>query len=239
MDFLLAGEGPSDLGSLDDVGVLKKGPMAFMVDKLCAENTLPTPNYRHLLSHNQLSKLAAKSSRGGPERPARSEGAKFYDQAAALARETKNESGVCGAIYFQDSDRYDWNLLCRAITLGFKSVEDISEEGMENRCVAMLPRPKSEAWLLAYYQKNEQGQQAYNHAERFEGMSGNDSSPNSVKQKLAEMLECTVKEIYHHIDETTIQEIDWYRVDMPSFNQFKTDFLGVAKKLQEQSISAP
>ena len=53
-------------------------------------------------------------------------------------------------------------------------------------CVPMVPRPKSEAWLLGYYQKNLPGQFAYNHCERFENMPGNDGSPNAVKELLKE-----------------------------------------------------
>jgi len=230
MDFLLAGEGPSDLGSVDDNGVLKKGAMAFVIDAFCEQNSLPAPQYLGLLRHARLSKLAAKPSRGGPERPAKKNGAAFYDQAAALAKKAKDDA--CGAVYFQDSDREDWNGLYKAVTLGFKS------QDMGERCVAMLPNPKSEAWLLAYFQNNESSQQAYNHAERFEEMSGNDSSPKSLKKKLAELLDCEVNEIYNHITEEVIHDIEWNRVDMPSFNQFKTDFRAVVQKLSHSPTPA-
>jgi hypothetical protein len=216
MNFLLAGEGSSDLGSLDTDGSLKKGPMAFVVDALCQSERHVSPNYVGLLSHTKLSRLAAKVGRGGPERPVR-ESALVYDQAVALAREAKSRSGCCGSIFFQDCDREAWGKLYEAMRQGFKA------GGMEHAGVPMIPKPKSEAWFLAYYQKNETGQRAYNNSRRFEEMSGNDASPKSVKKKLAKMLECAVREIYDKITEDEIRAIKWTRVDMPSFKQFKED----------------
>jgi hypothetical protein len=230
MEFLLAGEGPSDLGALNPDGSIKKGPMACVIDALCRQNSLPIPTYAGWMNHNQLSKLAAAFSRGGPERPVRKDGAKFYDQAAALAHEAKKQD-ICGAIYFQDCDRTSrepsaktWETLHNAVTLGFQK-ENFTEG------VPMIPNPRSEVWFLAYYQKHESEQQAYNHAERFEDMSGNDSSPKSVKKTLAKLLKCGVDEIYDHITEPTIHTIDWSKVDMPSFNRFKKNFLVVARRL--------
>ena len=228
MNFLLAGEGPSDLGSRDGYGNFKAGPMTWVIEALCKQNSFSVPyNYR-LLTRKQLSKLASKISKGRAQRPEKKYAA-FYDQAMALALETKKSNDTHGAVYFQDSDREDWEPLLKAVKKGFE------KEQMDNRCVAMIPKPKSEAWLLAYFQKEENGQQAYNHAERFEDMSGNDSSPKSVKKKLAELLQCEISEIYERITEGGIKEIDWNRVDMPSFNQFKTDFLAVVERLSALS----
>ena len=228
MDFLLSGEGPSDLGSEEIDGSLKKGPMTYVVDTLCAQNNKPVPNYVGWLSHAKLSKLAAKITRGAPERPDKKGGAAIYDQARALAMQAKEKGENCGAVFFCDCDRNarersqaKWDTLYKAMKMGF------TDETMGHLGIPMIPNPRSEAWFLAYYQKNEPGQQAYNHSERFEEMSGNDSSPKSVKKRLASLLGCAENEIYDRITEEAIHAIDWNRVNMKSFNQFKMDLFVV------------
>lgn len=47
----------------------------------------------------------------------------------------------------------------------------------------MLPRPKSEAWLLCAIKDP-----AYQHCQQLEELSGNDKAPNSIKDQLEQTL---------------------------------------------------
>lgn len=84
----------------------------------------------------------------------------------------------------------------------------------------MVPRPKSEAWLLGYYQKGLPRQNAYNHCERFEEMPGNDASPKSLKNLLQKALG-TEGNPYNLITEKELHSVKWEKIDMPSFNLFR------------------
>jgi len=48
-----------------------------------------------------------------------------------------------------------------------------------DRGVAMIPKPKSEAWLLCALRNK-----AYENCQKLEDRSGNDDSPNSLKKEL-------------------------------------------------------
>jgi hypothetical protein len=82
--------------------------------------------------------------------------------------------------------------------------------------VPMVPRPKSEAWLLCALRAP-----GYANCAPLEEASGNDASPNSLKKQLA--ARCG------GADPTADQQADWVmtgvvdslRIDMPSFNAFK------------------
>jgi len=82
------------------------------------------------------------------------------------------------------------------------------------RGVPMLPKPKSEAWLLCAAKPNPY----QNCADLENALSGNDDSPNSAKKQLGDILPDTSAEGLKTWVETAL-DID--RIDMPSFNQFK------------------
>jgi hypothetical protein len=57
---------------------------------------------------------------------------------------------------------------------------------LEEKCkrgVPMIPKPKSEAWLICALKK-----QPYRNCSTLEGRSGNDNSPNSLKAELEQLL---------------------------------------------------
>jgi hypothetical protein len=63
----------------------------------------------------------------------------------------------------------------RSMLTGFE-VEHISTG------VPMIPKPKSEAWILCALRNN------YQHCAKLEDESGNDRSPNPLKQQLEDYL---------------------------------------------------
>jgi len=76
------------------------------------------------------------------------------------------KKGLKGTAYFTNS----------AIALA-KIAKEKSKELDDDRGVAMIPKPKSEAWLLCAL-KNK----PYESCEKLEDRSGNDDSPNSLKK---------------------------------------------------------
>ena len=93
--------------------------------------------------------------------------------------------------------------------------------------VPMIPNPKSEAWLLCALKEN-----PYQNCDNLESTPGNDDSPNSLKKQLercvhSRNIDCSnglqqaLNDLIRPIDET--KQIDFLRIDMPSFNLFLDD----------------
>ena len=117
-------------------------------------------------------------------------------------------------VLFQDTDnrassgRGEWQHKWESILNGFQ-IEKV-ETG-----VPMLSKPKSEAWLLCALR------QEYQHCESLENESGNDNSPNNLKQQLETYLgQPVTRELLN--DKIDQRKIDVHQiVDMPSLNAFK------------------
>ncbi len=92
----------------------------------------------------------------------------------------------------------------------------------------MIPKPKSEAWLLCALKQN----QPYQHCDAIENESGNDRSPNSLKQQLRDVLgqDVTRKLL---ADKVRSREVNLFRIDMPSFLAFKERLESVLSKCTE------
>ena len=101
--------------------------------------------------------------------------------AAAKALEQEKDDSVV-AVLFRDSDgthsssRGLWKDKQESISRGFK-IENFGNG------VPMVPKPKSEAWLLCALKAN-----PYQHCIGLENESGNDRSPNSLKKQLQDAL---------------------------------------------------
>jgi len=115
------------------------------------------------------------------------------------------------AVLFRDSDGTNstikgmWGDKLKSIENGFE-IEDF------NKGVAMIPKPKSETWLLCALKNN-----SYQNCIKLESRSGNDDSPNSLKNEL-EKLDISNDEINDMIKNN---KIDIEKIDMPSFIYFK------------------
>ena len=138
----------------------------------------------------------------------------FTVNAVALAKIAKEKSEELNdeviAILFRDSDgtRNDsnnlWEDKLSSINRGFE-IEKFTHG------VAMIPKPKSEAWLICALQKN-----PYQNCDNLENRSGNDKSPNNLKDEL-ESFGISDDEINEMIKDGRI-DID--KIDMPSFKYF-------------------
>ena len=93
-------------------------------------------------------------------------------------------------------------------------IDGFAEESFE-RGVPMLPKPKSEAWLLFALKYN------YQSGDKLEQRSGNDHSPNNLKDELqahrGQLLQEDLNELVRQ------RQIDFNKMDMPSFQAFRAD----------------
>lgn len=199
MIFVLSGEGPSDLGTCDN-GTLfctkpeyRHGPLTVVIDNLVEEvlHYRPlevVPNSYWFYSESALS-VRAKERRGS--RPLALAGKKngqetgyFRINARMLAEiameleQQENDQSI--AILFRDCDggnsapRTLWDTKVQSMINGF------AEAGYDFG-IPMVPRPKSEAWLLCAAKEN-----PYQNCAVLEDLPGNDDSPNAAKRQLRE-----------------------------------------------------
>ncbi len=232
MYFLLSGEGPTDMGFCADNMTAcegnryQLGPMAIIVSQIVEQRSkflfMNTLNYGYV-SKSELAQKASgfKHQKKSPRLPGKKkpkETVYFYRNARALALCAKDKEAELKdeviAVLFRDSDgtasadRGIWQNKWDSIVRGF------SDEGFE-RGVPMIPKPKSEAWIICTVKQN-----PYQGCSALEGRSGNDKSPNSLKGELAEILGSLPSRelLCKMVEEGTI---DINRIDMPSFISFK------------------
>ncbi len=232
MYLLLSGEGKTDMGVCIPAQAqcegeqFKAGAMAVMVDQLVELNQ----GYEFSHLENGLVGFVAESGliAGKPKaakksmrlrgQKRRSETQYYYANARALATIAKQKADELNdkvvAVLFRDADgtasagRGEWQDKWNSMLEGF-AAEDY-EFG-----VPMLPKPKSEAWLLCALKDN-----PYQHCTQLEEVSGNDGGKNPLKAQLAEILEGegSVGMINQRLRD---KQIEVERIDMPSFNAFK------------------
>lgn len=231
MRLLLSGEGPTDLGQDRPVagGVeFVPGPMAWVVDKLleCHHTGYSLLDAHQAggdcITHIHETALAGLGRRGSPLFPGVKFGkgtAYFTRNAQALgllAKQTAaQEDQPVLAVLFRDGDGVsatpvgEWQEKVDSMHRGFALVECSTG-------VAMVPRPKSEAWLLCALRSP-----GYANCAPLENASGNDTSPNSLKQQLAALCGGTDPTAAEQVEWLTSGTVDPLRIEMPSFNTFK------------------
>jgi hypothetical protein len=240
MYILFSGEGPSDLG-LCEFGLdrceaehFRPGPMSWVVDLLI--DSFQDFEFSHIESDcvGFVSEAYLAENKAPPTQKARLPGKKkppetqyYFENARALAIAARRKSEkIKGdkviAVLFRDSDgtasagRGDWVNKRHSILAGFAA---------ENYPygVAMLPKPKSEAWLLCAVKDD-----PYQHCHILENESGNDKGPNPLKQQLSDALQADASTEQLN-DMVKGHQIDVHRIDMPSFNAFKDNLRQVVK----------
>lgn len=178
----------------------------------------------------QLNDLAKKIKkpplRGKNMNHFHSRGAQALAALALALGEKKNTAVV--AIYFHDCDGSNTSpstrledLYCSMQHRGFQVF------GLKSG-VPMIPKPKSEAWLICALKK-----MPYQNCAQLESASGNDDSPNSLKKQLATCLDQRalsgtgdLRQVLNdliHPPEGYAKLIDFTRIDMPSFTSFRKD----------------
>lgn len=241
MYLLLSGEGPGDIGICSsandscDRSAFSEGPMAIMVDQLVEVfqgyemSHLETDRVSYVseryLAQNKQAAQKKRMSLKGKKKAAET---KYYFEnartlaVAALAKQAEHGDNVI-AVLFRDADgtasagRGEWKDKRDSMLAGFAAAE--YELG-----VAMIPKPKSEAWLLCAVKNN-----AYQHCDSLESESGNDSAPNPLKKQLQDARDgaSSTQEVNQLVRS---KEIDVERIDMPSFNVFKEDLERAVRK---------
>jgi hypothetical protein len=230
MKLMLSGEGPTDIGTtrlISGGAEFVPGPMTEIIDWLVDDQLQFSPLeldeqgaqcVRHLTEGELAYAKVPPRPRllPGSVRAKGEAGTTAHAYAlGCLARATAaaaQEPVV--AVLFRDSDG------TRSAPKGlWQGKVDAIEQGFElarfDAGVAMVPRPKSEAWLLCALKPN-----PYQHCTALELSPGNDRSPNALKPQLATQMNV--------VDPTGDEQADWVRtklvdptrIDMPSFNVF-------------------
>jgi len=236
MIVVLSGEGPSDLGACNNAqGMCRKpefvhGPMTVLVDKeiechLRYSMLGVTPERYIYLSERRLRELAQARKQDPrkqslPGKKQAQETGYFFINALILGEEAqslaKAEDDVAIAVLFRDCDGTRsaaaslWQDKWQSMRRGF----DHSPLGLHG--VPMLPKPKSEAWLLCAVKNN------YQHCQRLEDLPGNDAVLGSAKALLDYAMQGNA---------STQEQVTWLADNgfdhaavasmMPSYNQFK------------------
>lgn len=243
MLLLLSGEGKGDIGQCISNAVpccdeaFRPGPMAWIVDQLVeraqgydyshiSANRAYFVSKRYLAGNNAPKRGKPTALRG---KSRKKETAYFFRNAMALADCAKSlaseESDVVIAVLFRDSDgtasagRGIWQDKYDSILEGFNLAK--FPYG-----VAMVPNPKSEAWLLCAIKTP-----PYMHCEQIELESGNDKSPNSLKDQLTQALAPKDGNSQGISELIRAGGIDVTRIDMPSFKKFRERLEIVVRKL--------
>lgn len=234
MVVLLSGEGPTDLGvsasgsEMSTGEDLLPGPMAWMVDHLIeARLGYSVLDVRACVLIGKgmlvaratgLKQLRKKSLILSGKKKAK-ETAYFFQNARTLAAPASELSAARNdedliAVLFRDSDgtasagRGLWEEKRQSMLNGFAAA------GF-SRGVAMIPRPKSEAWLLCALRAN-----PYTACDFLEARSGNDDSPNNLKDELEAVLgEPVTRDLLAAL--VARRAVDVRRIEMPSFVAFR------------------
>ena len=224
--ILVTGEGGSDMGgsnnshSISSGASYNLGPMALLAVRLL-QKIIPdwnednidfqSPNnWMTCISGNELARQAKGVRKHRPSTKLKKGFVEHANRATTMAGYAK-DNGHQLAFYFHDTDKCDFDDLHQSIMLGFNGIEGVHG-------IPMIPKPTSEAWLIC-----SQKQDPYAHCTALEiELSGNDaaSDENAPKKVLARLLgqEATTEQQYE-----MVAGIDITRIDMPSYNQFKTD----------------
>lgn len=229
MRLLLSGEGKTDLGQVQPgpSGLTYwPGPMAWIIDRLVEDRL----DYSLLESHAAGSESVrfvdeAELADCGKSGPRLLPGIRYGKGQAFFTRnaqvlgllamdEQRASAQPVIAVLFRDADRTaatprdQWQAKVDSIARGFELVEFRAG-------VPMVPRPKSEAWLLCGLKPQPCAQ-----CDDLEDAPGNDGSPQALKTRLRALI---------GQDTGAEEQADWIRsgridprqIQMPSFKVFR------------------
>lgn len=224
--ILVTGEGSSDMGgsnngqSISTGEFYNLGPMALLAVRLL-QKIIPdwnednidfqSPNnWMTCISGSELARQAKGVRKHRPSTKLKKGFVEHANRSTTMAGYAKDNEHQL-AFYFHDTDKCDFDDLHQSIMLGFNGIEGVHG-------IPMIPKPTSEAWLICG-----QKQDPYAHCTALETeLSGNDaaSDDNAPKKVLARLIgqEATTEQQYE-----MVTGIDVTRINMPSYNQFKTD----------------
>jgi hypothetical protein len=248
MKLILSGEGPTDLGSVQLVAgkwEFVPGPMAWIVDKILEVNYTA---YSLLEVHQAggncviyVGKRELISCRG--EGPTLLPGFKYGKENAFFTRNaqclalhakkvSEEDSGIpVIAVLFRDGDgtnsKEEWSKKVESMRRGFAWQQFLTG-------VPMVPNPKSEAWMICALRNP-----PYTNCVSLEDQSGNDNSPNSLKDQLRALCGGSHPSAETQANWVKNGRVDPGRIDMPSFSVFKQDLHRAAQNAGLQAPSCP
>lgn len=234
MIVILSGEGKTDFGQCTNAqGICsgedyQLGAMAIIVDKMLAERMNysireTTPDLFLFVSEaalkereeqrkNESRKVSFTGKKRGQETGYFHINAWVFAEIAQTIEKERNDDAI--AILFRDCDG------TRSSKVGlWKAKWDSMINGFQragfSHGVPMLPKPKSEAWLICAY-KN----QPYQNCSQLEDLPGNDDSPNSAKNQLDVIFgeHKAATELSEWLEENPF---DFNACEMPSFKKFR------------------
>ena len=231
MLLLLTGEGSTDIGSaavrqtVCGPGEWQPGPMAVLANQLYEKHIgySALNTFAYFVPEAKLTQYAKtiqQKRRGCGQNLFHK---KSSHALALLAFELSSEQADAPvvAVFFRDCDGTRTTPLSRYDAL-YESIKGpkggFGGAGLLSG-VPMLPKPKSEAWLLCAVQER-----PYEHCSKLEELPGNDNSPKSVKKIFQERRDalgnaaCTLA---CRNCEACVIRAD--RIDMPSFKRFAQD----------------
>jgi len=231
MYFLISGEGNSDLGFETDhpgyfVAVLQTLSAAITNDEFSYE-IIPRTRLSDYIKSNKKLFLSRGLKNDDPKTA-------FCKHAAYALAEQASVMENTGAVLFHDCDYSNsevrdgkkyYRQQVMAIQDGFALAN-----GFKNG-VPMVPCPRSESWLLCFYQDEQYKDNSF-----FDDLPANDTAENSGKKLLADFFGCKISEIYDHIH---MEEINWDRIKAPSFLYFKSKFQRAVQRLCHVAITVP
>lgn len=235
MIVVVSGEGPTDIGTTDQAGEFQAGPMSALIDRLIEPvwkvPPLKTGCFAFISKHqlNKRSKASISPALRGKKRK-EFETAFFFKNARALARyasELEAEQKDCSmAVLFADADgtrstkKSERSAKVRSMLDGF-AVEDFQHG------VPMIPKPKSEVWLMCALQDA-----PYQNCDRLERLPGNDNAQNPPKAQLKRLLaKRKIRDVHDTVGMIVDGNIDAHLINMPSYNEFKKRLNSVALKM--------
>lgn len=219
-------------------GGFRPGPMALLVNILAEKRLGYAPKECYAMGFVSESAIKKRKKSMSPQMmklPRGDEKGTLYHRVYAfilgvIALETAAKKNVAVVpVFFRDCDgtssspRDEWEHKRNSIVAGF-------EQAKCPTGVAMIPKPKSECWILCAVQDP-----PYRDCAKLEKLSGNDASPERAPKKLLE--EILGKSLNSAVQAELIESgaIDPERIEMPSFNAFKRDLnraLQVAQSLK-------
>ena len=245
MFFLLSGEGSSDMGVCNNEvdfcemryegNSFVPGPMALLIDILVQNELEYSPIDYYSIGYipKQAIKKKAEELRGRKIMLPRGE----YDKTLYFKKNAYCFAEICKAksieenrtiigVLFHDSDgtnssdRLLWGDKRQSIIDGFLRAEFSTG-------VAMVPKPKSECWVICAVKDK-----PYENCEKLEDLSGNDDSPKNAPKKILEEILKKPPVAATLIELVKNNCVDPKRIDMPSFNIFRSDLINVIKKIR-------
>ena len=247
MIFVVSGEGPSDMGECANAtgecsyNDFTRGPMAVVIERLA--DTTAGFDFAHesleFVSEARRCEVAKndvqRSYIAGKKRGF--EEAYFFKEARALALLAKKKKleRQCpvAAVLFRDADG------TRSTERGLfetklKSINDGFEAEDFELGVPMVPKPKSEAWLICALKRD----RYQNCSSLEERLSGNDNAPNSAKTELEALLTARRKTPSELADMVADGTIDPLQISMPSFTTFRNRLEYVTNRMLGRPTTA-